>query len=204
MAAKEILPIFPVVWLFPAGHSVTIFALSKNDMIMKTQKDLNPGAATLRRRITATLKTTFLAAAVLLGLPVAAQRSDDTQKTKNMKAIELTTAEFKTQIFDFSANETWKYNGDLPAVIDFYATWCGPCKMMSPVMETLAGEYEGRVRVYKVDVDKEKRLAALFKIRSIPTFIFIPMNGEPQHANGAMGIEEMRKIIDGTLLGKKQ
>ena len=121
-----------------------------------------------------------------------------------MKAIELTTAEFKTQIFDFSANETWKYNGDLPAVIDFYATWCGPCKMMSPVMETLAGEYEGRLRVYKVDVDKEKRLAALFKIRSIPTFIFIPMNGEPQHANGAMGIEEMRKIIDGTLLGKKQ
>lgn len=171
---------------------------------MKTQKELNPGAATLRQRITATLKTTFLAAAVLLGLPVAAQRSDDSQKTKNMKAIELTTAEFKTQIFDFSANETWKYNGDLPAVIDFYATWCGPCKMMSPVMETLAGEYEGRLRVYKVDVDKEKRLAALFKIRSIPTFIFIPMNGDPQHANGAMGIEEMRKIIDGTLLGKKQ
>lgn len=170
---------------------------------MKKRKDLNPEIPTLRRRITATLKTAAFAAAVLLGLPVAAQRPENTQKTKNMKAIELTTAEFKTQIFDFSANEEWKYNGDLPAVIDFYATWCGPCKMMSPVMETLAGEYEGRVRVYKVDVDKEKRLAALFKIRSIPTFVFIPMNGELQHANGAMGIEEMRTIIDGTLLGKK-
>ena len=170
---------------------------------MKKRKDPNPGMPNPWRRTLATVKTAVLAAAVLIALPVAAQRPDDTQKPKNMKAIELTTAEFKTQIFDFSANEAWKYKGDLPAVIDFYATWCGPCKMMSPVMETLAGEYEGRVRVYKVDVDKEKRLAALFKVRSIPTFVFIPMNGEPQHANGAMDIEEMRRIIDRTLLDKK-
>lgn len=121
-----------------------------------------------------------------------------------MKAIELTTAEFRNEIFDFSANNEWKYEGDLPAVIDFYATWCGPCKMMAPVMELLAGEYEGRIRVYKVDVDREKRLAALFKIRTIPTFIFIPAAGEPQHANGAMDIELMRGIIDSTLLGKKR
>ena len=120
-----------------------------------------------------------------------------------MKAIELTTAEFKEQIFDFSANDAWNYEGELPAVIDFYATWCGPCKMMAPVMETLAGEYEGRVKVYKVDVDKENRLAALFKIRSIPNFILIPKEGEPQHANGAMDIAEMRRIIDTALLNKK-
>lgn len=88
-------------------------------------------------------------------------------------------------------------------MIDFYATWCGPCKAMAPVMETLAEEYAGRVHIYKVDVDKEKRLAALFGVRSIPTFIFIPAAGNPQHANGAMGIEQMRGIIDSTLLGSR-
>lgn len=120
-----------------------------------------------------------------------------------MKATELTTDEFQRLIFDFSKNsDQWSYRGDLPAVIDFYATWCGPCKTMAPVMETLADEYEGKVRVYKVDVDKEQRLAALFGVRSIPTFVFIPMQGKPQHATGAMGIGEMRRIIDGTLLGK--
>lgn len=107
---------------------------------------------------------------------------------------------FRERIFDFSANPAWKYEGGLPAVIDFYATWCGPCKMMTPVMETLAGEYEGRIEVYKVDVDKEKRLAALFGARSIPTFVFIPVRGEPQHANGAMDIAQMRDILEGVLL----
>lgn len=107
---------------------------------------------------------------------------------------------FRERIFDFSANTAWKYEGGLPAVIDFYATWCGPCKMMTPVMETLAGEYEGRIEVYKVDVDKEKRLAALFGVRSIPTFVFIPVRGEPQHANGAMDIAQMREILEGVLL----
>ena len=85
-------------------------------------------------------------------------------------------------------------------VIDFYAPWCGPCRMMGPVMESLAEEYAGKVRMYKVNVDKEKRLAAIFRVRSIPTFLFIPMSGEPKHANGAMEIAQMRRIIDTTLL----
>lgn len=105
-----------------------------------------------------------------------------------MKAIELTTTEFQTRIYDFRANPEWKYEGDLPAVIDFYAPWCGSCRMMGPVMESLAEEYAGKVRMYKVNVDKEKRLAAIFRVRSIPTFLFIPMSGEPKHANGAMEI----------------
>ena len=96
-----------------------------------------------------------------------------------MKAIELTTTEFQTRIYDFRANPEWKYEGDLPAVIDFYAPWCGPCRMMGPVMESLAEEYAGKVRMYKVNVDKEKRLAAIFRVRSIPTFLFIPVSGEP-------------------------
>lgn len=142
------------------------------------------------------------AAAVVLGLSASAQAPSENQKQQTMKTIELTTAEFQKQIYDFAKNTEWKYEGDLPAVIDFYATWCGPCKAMAPVMETLSEEYAGRIRIFKVDVDKEKRLAALFSVRSIPTFLFIPLEGEPKHANGAMDIQQMRTIIDRTLLGK--
>ncbi len=138
-----------------------------------------------------------------IGLTACAQRTTGNKNEKSMKAIELNNAEFQKQVYDYTKNpDGWKYEGELPAVIDFYATWCGPCKMMAPVMETLAEEYAGRIKVYKVDVDKEQRLAALFGVRSIPTFIFIPMQGEPQHANGAMDIAQMRKLIDGTLLKK--
>lgn len=144
------------------------------------------------------------ALALLAGIAVPAAGRAETKNSKTMKAIELTEAEFRTAIFDYTKSNDWKYAGDQPAVIDFYATWCGPCKMMAPVMETLAAEYAGRVRVYKVDVDKEQQLAALFGVRSIPTFLFIPKEGKPQHATGAMGIDDMRKIIDSTLLGGKQ
>ncbi len=150
------------------------------------------------------VKTVFATAmALLVGMTASAQdRSESTNET-TMKAIELNAAEFRKQIYDYEKNPTaWKYEGDLPAVIDFYATWCGPCKMMAPVMETLAGEYEGRVRIYKIDVDKEQRLAALFGVRSIPTFLFIPQSGDPQHAMGAMDISQMRRIIDEVLLKK--
>ena len=149
------------------------------------------------------VKTVIVTAALLSGIVFPGAGCAETKNQKSMKATELTTADFKTQIYDFSKNSEWKYEGELPAVIDFYATWCGPCKMMAPVMETLAAEYEGKVRIYKVDVDKEQRLAALFGVRSIPTFVFIPKQGEPQHATGAMGVEQMRKIIDGKLLGEK-
>lgn len=142
------------------------------------------------------------AVALMLGIAASAQQPSETKKQQAMKAIELTTAEFQKQVYDFRANPEWKYEGDLPAVIDFYATWCGPCKMMEPVMETLAEEYAGKIRIYKVDVDKEKRLAAMFHVRSIPTFLFIPMTGEPKTANGAMDVAQMRQIIDATLLKK--
>lgn len=145
------------------------------------------------------------ALALLLGMTACAQnRNGSKNENKSMKATELNAEEFRKQIYNYDKSpETWKYEGDMPAVIDFYATWCGPCKMMAPVMETIAAEYEGKVRVYKIDVDKEQRLAALFGVRSIPTFLFIPMNGQPQHATGAMDISQMRKIIDSTLLEQK-
>lgn len=122
-----------------------------------------------------------------------------------MKAIELNNAEFRTKVYDYEKNPgAWKFEGDRPALIDFYATWCGPCKMMAPVMETLAAEYAGKVDIYKIDVDKEQRLAALFGVRSIPTFLFIPLQGEPRRANGAADIAQMRRMIDTELLGKKE
>lgn len=120
-----------------------------------------------------------------------------------MKAIELTNAEFLRKVYDYEKNpDGWKYAGARPAVIDFYAAWCGPCKMMAPVMETLAEEYQGQVDIYKVDVDREQKLAGLFGVRSIPTLIFIPKQGKPRHLTGAASIEQMRKAIDIELLGK--
>lgn len=102
-------------------------------------------------------------------------------------AKEMTTAEFQVKIFDYKADATtWKYKGTRPCVIDFYTTWCGPCKMLAPIIEQLAQEYNGKVDFYKVDTEKEPELAALFGIRSIPTLLFVPQEGMPQIAQGAL------------------
>lgn len=98
----------------------------------------------------------------------------------------LTLESFKERIFDFESKKEWEYNGELPSVIDFYADWCGPCKMVAPVLEELAKEYEGKVNIYKINTEKEQELAAMFGIRSIPTILFIPKEGAPQMAAGAL------------------
>lgn len=93
---------------------------------------------------------------------------------------------FKEKVFDYENNTEWKFNGERPAIIDFYADWCGPCKMITPIMEELSKEYDGMVDIYKIDTDKEQELAALFQIRSIPSVLFIPVNDKPRMAIGAM------------------
>ncbi len=93
---------------------------------------------------------------------------------------------FKTKVFDFEKNTEWKFEGDKPAVIDFYADWCGPCKMVAPVLEELSKEYEGKIDIYKVDTEAQQELASLFGIRSIPSILFIPMGDKPQMAAGAL------------------
>jgi len=98
----------------------------------------------------------------------------------------LTLQTFKQKIFDFEKNQDWKFNGTLPAVIDFYADWCGPCKMVAPVLENLATEYEGKVDIYKVDTEAERELASLFGIQSIPSILLIPMDGVPSMVQGAL------------------
>ncbi len=134
----------------------------------------------------------------------AGGNAKNTNQTENdMKTIQLTTADFQTKVADMKANpEAWKYLGDRPAIIDFYADWCGPCKMIAPILEELAAEYGERIYIYKVDTEKEQELAAAFGIRSIPTLLFIPMNGDPQIAQGAMPREALKEAIDEVLLGK--
>ncbi|MCG2651874.1 thioredoxin [Alloprevotella tannerae] len=118
-----------------------------------------------------------------------------------MSVQNLTIADFKKQIMDFEANpQEWKYLGDKPAIIDFYATWCGPCKATAPVLEKIAEKYDGRINVFKVDVDKEQELAALFGVRSIPSLLFIPMNEKPQMATGAMMQNDFERAIADILL----
>jgi len=118
-----------------------------------------------------------------------------------MQPIELTREEFLKNIADYenSPNE-WKYLGTKPAVLDFYASWCGPCQRLHPVMEELAKEYAGKVYIYKVDTEKEEELAEAFGIRSIPTLLFIPMKGDPQMSQGALPKETIREVIDKFLL----
>src|SRR5690606_24505132 len=97
-------------------------------------------------------------------------------------------------------NKEWKYEGDLPCIIDFYADWCGPCKMVAPILEQLATEYEGKIKIYKVDTEREQELAAAFGIRSIPSILFVPKEGQPQMAVGALPKPSLVKAINELLL----
>ena len=119
---------------------------------------------------------------------------------ETMKATNLTKEDFLTKVMDYKNNPTeWKYLGDKPAVIDFYASWCGPCKMMAPIMDELAKEYEGKVYIYKIDTEAEEELAQIFGIRSIPSLLFIPMDGKPMMSQGALPKAELKKIINENL-----
>ncbi|MCL1973394.1 MAG: thioredoxin [Bacteroidetes bacterium] len=121
-------------------------------------------------------------------------------KEKIMQTIKLNKADFLAKVVNYetSPNE-WNYLGDKPAIIDFYADWCAPCRAVAPILEELAEEYSGKIYVYKIDTEKEKELAQLFGIRSIPSLLFIPMNGKPQMAQGALPKSELKKAIDSIL-----
>ena len=118
----------------------------------------------------------------------------------NGEVIVMNKAMFIKDVFDYEKSQDWKYKGNKPAIIDLYADWCGPCRMVAPIMKELAKEYADKIVVYKVNVDKEKELAALFNATSIPLFVFIPMNGEPQLFRGAADKATYKKAIDDFLL----
>ncbi|HCY76884.1 MAG: thioredoxin [Ignavibacterium sp.] len=112
----------------------------------------------------------------------------------------LTKETFLTKVFDYEKNQDWKFNGELPAIIDFWAPWCGPCRMVGPVLEELSEEYKGKVNIYKVNTDEEQELGAVFGIRSIPSILFVPMAGQPKMAVGALPKESIKQAIDKELL----
>lgn len=120
-----------------------------------------------------------------------------------MKTAKLTKEEFLKKVANYEATpQEWKFLGDKPCIVDFYADWCGPCKMIAPLLEELAEEYAGKIDIYKVDTEAEKELASAFGIRSIPSLLFCPMNEQPQMAKGAMGKQDFKKAINEVLLKK--
>ncbi|MGL5318285.1 MAG: thioredoxin [Bacteroidales bacterium] len=140
-----------------------------------------------------------------LGFSQSEKKKVDTQVQKSSKkTIELTKADFLSKVanYETSPNE-WKYLGDRPVLIDFYASWCGPCKAIAPILEELANEYGDSIYIYKINTEKERELSSVFGIRSIPSLLFVPMDGKPQMAQGAMAKDDLKKAIDEVLLKKK-
>ena len=137
------------------------------------------------------------------------ESSGNTQTTGVGKPVHLTKQDFLEKVMNYEKNQTeWVYEGDLPALIDFYADWCGPCRAAAPVLEELAKEYEGKIHIYKVDTEKEKELAGVFGIRSIPAFLFVPQKGKPTMSNGIAQTSEdtkkmFKQMIDQILLGQE-
>lgn len=111
----------------------------------------------------------------------------------------LTVDSFKEKIFDFTAQKDWDFKGERPAVIDFYADWCGPCKMLAPIFEKVSGEYAGKVDFYKVDTEAQPELSALFQVASIPALLFIPQGEQPQMAQGALPEAALKQAIEDVL-----
>ena len=115
----------------------------------------------------------------------------------------LTQDTFKEKVFDFENNKEWKFEGDKPCLIDFYADWCGPCKTVAPILEELSDEYKGKVDVYKIDTEAERELAGMFGIQSIPSLLFVPTEGQPQMAQGALPKDTFERAIKDVLKVEK-
>jgi thioredoxin 1 len=111
----------------------------------------------------------------------------------------LTNETFKEKVFNFEENKEWKFEGDKPCLIDFYADWCAPCKIVHPILEELAEEYNGKINIYKVDTEKERQLAGMFGVQSIPSLLFVPLEGQPQMAMGALPKDTFKKAIKDVL-----
>jgi thioredoxin len=131
-----------------------------------------------------------------------AQKADGgSEKATAGKPEHLTAQSFKLKVMDYEKNpQQWIFEGDKPAIVDFYADWCRPCRMISPILEELAVEYEGKINVYKVDTEAQRELAAVFGIQSLPTVLFIPMQGKPTMQKGALSKEAYKQIIDDFML----
>ena len=139
------------------------------------------------------LKSVVLFALIMISFALPARAED---------VVYLTTPQFRERIFDYKADKEWTYKGDKPCIIDFYTTWCGPCKRLAPIMEELSQTYCDKVVFYKADTERERELAYVFGINSIPQVLYIPVEGKPMLLKGLYPKEEIVRIIDEFLLGK--
>ena len=138
----------------------------------------------------------FAILVLMTGFGAMAQEKDNASKVQH-----ITYQDFLDKIWDFEKSpEEFKFKGKTPAIVDFYADWCGPCRKVGPIMEKLAKDYDGKLAVYKVNVDKEKDLAAAFQVRSIPMVLFIPLEGQPMMQVGSMAESEYKKVVEERLL----
>jgi thioredoxin 1 len=112
----------------------------------------------------------------------------------------LTKESFLEKVFNFEKNQEWAFEGELPCLIDFYADWCQPCKMVAPILEELSKEYQGKINIYKIDTEDQQELAGAFGIRSIPSLLFVPKEGQPQMAMGALPKNNLKEAIESILL----
>jgi thioredoxin len=144
------------------------------------------------------MKKAILIALVIIATAMTANAQE---KKNEPKVKHLTYSEFLKKVWDFERNPTtFEYKGKLPAVIDFYADWCGPCRRVAPIMEQMAEDYEGKLLVYKVNVSEEKDLASVFQVRSIPMVLFIPVKGNPMMQVGALPESEYRETVEEFLI----
>jgi len=129
----------------------------------------------------------FLASLSMNACSSAPGRDNGPNENNDGQVISLTTESFQKLVWDYKKNpDSWVFNGDQPCIIDFYADWCRPCKMVAPIMDELSKEFKGKVRIYKVNTDQQRELAGLFRVNSIPAVMFIPKSGKPQMSVGAM------------------
>lgn len=128
--------------------------------------------------------------------------NDVDKSSVNGEVETLTNEQFKKKIFNYEVNKEWKFEGDMPVIIDFYADWCGPCRILGPRVEAIAKQYAGKIRVYKVNTDEEQLLSQTFGITGLPTLLFIPMKGQPQASSGLVSKEDLVKAVNNVLLVK--
>ncbi|HCX21652.1 MAG: thioredoxin [Flammeovirgaceae bacterium] len=121
-----------------------------------------------------------------------------------MATVKLTRELFLDKVFDYTKDQEWNYKGDKPAIIDFYADWCGPCQMVAPIFEELSEEYKDDIVIYKLDTEVEQELAGAFRIRSIPSILFIPKEGQPKMQMGALPKQALVELIETELLQTKE
>lgn len=173
----------------PPQKKVTVVKAPTSTKVT-TNKPVTPAKATVKKPVATTKKTVV-------------KKDSVVAPTEKHYCIHITKADFLSKIADIDTNPNeWKYLGDKPCIIDFYTTWCGPCRVIAPVLEEIAKEYEGRIYIYKADAEKEILLAQAFKVQAYPTLVFCPMKGGPQMAKGALPKAQLIEIIDRVLLEK--